>query len=154
MSLDRIDRHILDLLQADNRISNLALAEKVGLSAPACSRRVSQLRADGVIAKDVSQVDPQKVGKSVTAIVTVALEVRRTAQLEDFCQRMRALEPVKQCYMIAGSVDFILVVVLDDMSAYSSFAAETLAGDSNVKGYETWFVLSHVKNDDSIKLRE
>lgn len=152
MKLDRIDRRILDLLQTDNRISNLALAEKVGLSAPACSRRVSNLREAGVITRDVSLVDPRQVGKSVTAIVTVVLEVRRTAQLDDFCQRMRDLEPVKQCYMIAGSVDFILVIVLDDMAAYASFAAETLASDPNVKGYETWFVLSHVKNDDSIKL--
>lgn len=152
MSLDRIDRRILDLLQSDNRISNLALAEQVGLSPPACSRRVARLRETGVIAKDVSLLDPQKVGKSLTAIVTVVLEKRRTQQLEAFSRRMRALEPVKQCYMIAGAVDFILVVLLDDMAAYSSFAAESLASDPDIKGYETWFVLAQVKNDDRIAL--
>ncbi|MGF1608764.1 MAG: Lrp/AsnC family transcriptional regulator [Kiloniellales bacterium] len=152
MSLDRIDRRILDLLQSDNQLSNLALADKVGLSPPACSRRVARLRREGVIAKDASLLDPQKVGKSLTAIVTVVLETRRRERLEAFSQRMRALEPVKQCYMIAGSVDFFLVVLLDDMAAYSAFASESLASDPDIKGYETWFVLAEVKNDSSIRL--
>lgn len=152
MSLDRIDRRILDLLQSDNQISNLALADKVGLSPPACSRRVARLRESGVIAKDVSLLDQQKVGKSLTAIVTVVLESRRKERLEAFSERMRALEPVKQCYMIAGSVDFFLVVRLDDMAAYSGFASENLASDPDIKGYETWFVLAQVKNDERIRL--
>ena len=154
MTMDRIDRRILDLLQADNRTSNLALAEEVGLSPPACSRRVARLRESGIIVKDAAQVDPQKVGKTLSAIVTVVLEVRRKEKIDDFSRRMQALEPVKQCFMIAGSVDFILHVVLDDMAAYSSFAMEHLASDPDVKGYETWFVLAQVKDDRSIKLED
>lgn len=77
--LDRIDRQILEILQGDNRIPNVSLAERVGLSPPACSRRVARLREAGVIVRDVSIVDPQKVGKAVKVMIAVTLADRSKA---------------------------------------------------------------------------
>jgi Lrp/AsnC family leucine-responsive transcriptional regulator len=150
MPLDRIDRRILGLLQADARISNLKLADAVGLSPPACSRRVARLRKTGVIAREVAILDPAKVGQAVSAIVTVVLERRRKDRLDAFSRRMRALAPVQQCWMTAGATDFVLLLRLPDMAAYSAFAAEALAADPDVKGYETWFVLAEVKNETAV----
>lgn len=148
--LDRIDRRLLALLQTDNRMANQTLAELVGLSAPACSRRVARLHETGVIRGDVALVDPRALGKTLTAVVTVALEIRRKDRLDAFARRMAALEEVQQCFMVAGATDFIVVVRLDDMDAYSAFAAEALGNDPNVRSYETWFVLAESKNTSRI----
>jgi Lrp/AsnC family leucine-responsive transcriptional regulator len=152
MALDRIDRRILALLQADARISNLKLADKVGLSPPACSRRVARLRRARVIEREVAVVDPRKVGLTLTAIVPVVLESRRKATLDAFARRIAARPEVQQCLMTAGSTDFVLLLRFADMAAYSTFAAERLAGDPDVKGYETWFVLGEVKNTTAVAL--
>lgn len=149
-ALDRIDRRLLALLQADNQVPNQTLAEQVGLSAPACSRRVARLHDSGVIRGDVALVDPKALGKTLTAVVTVALDVRRKDRLDAFARRVSALEEVQQCFMVAGATDFIMVVRLDDMDAYSAFAAEALGSDPNVRSYETWFVLAECKNTSRI----
>ena len=152
MALDRTDRRILALLQADARISNLKLADKVGLSPPACSRRVARLRRTRVIEREVAVLDPRKVGLTLTAVVPVVLDSRRKATLDAFARRMAALAEVQQCLMTAGSTDFVLLLRFADMEAYSTFAAERLAGDPDVKGYETWFVLGEVKNTTQLAL--
>ena len=151
-ALDRIDRRILEILQADNHIPNVSLAEKVGLSAPACSRRVTRLREQGVIIKDVSIVDPRRIGTSVQVTVAVSLAVRRKNQAEAFRQKMLDRPEVVQCYMVAGSIDFFVVAGLADVESYAEFAGDVFAGDDNVKSYESWFVLSHVKNETSLPL--
>ncbi len=149
-ALDRIDRRILDILQDDNRIPNINLAEKVGLSPPACSRRVARLRETGIIAKDVSILDPQKAGKIVKVVVAVSLALRQKANLDAFQDKMRQRNEILQCYMIAGSIDFYVVAALDDVESYAEFAAEVFAGDANVKSFESWVVLSHVKNETKL----
>ena len=146
-SLDRIDRQILEILQADNRIPNVSLAERVGLSPPVCSRRVARLREAGIIVRDVSIIDPQKVGKAVKVVVAVSLAPRRKLTLEEFQRKMRERAEVQQCYMVAGSIDFFVVAVLADVESYAEFATDVFASDNNVKSYESWFVLSHVKNE-------
>jgi Lrp/AsnC family leucine-responsive transcriptional regulator len=152
LSLDRIDCQILEILQVDNQISNLMLAEKIGLSAPACSRRVARLHEKGIIVRNVSIVDPQKVGKVVKVVIAVTLAVRQKESIEEFQYKVRQRSEVLQCYMIAGSIDFFVVAVLDDVASYAEFAAEIFAGDDNVKSYESWFVLLHVKNETKLPL--
>lgn len=152
MELDRIDRHILDLLQTDNQISNVALAEKVGLSPPACSRRVARLRSQGPIVRDVAVLDPRLVGKTLTVIVTVTLEVRRRQALDEFERKMRRRDEVLRCYMVSGAVDYVLVVMADDMDGYTRFASEQLSADELVKGFESWFVLNRIKDESKITL--
>ncbi|MBB4302041.1 Lrp/AsnC family leucine-responsive transcriptional regulator [Rhodobium orientis] len=145
--LDRIDRQILHILQADNRIANIALAEKVGLSPAACSRRVARLRKDGIIVRDVSIIDPTLIGPAVKVIVAATLAQRQARLMEAFKQKMLARPEVVQCYQTAGPIDFYVVAVLADVAAYSDFAVEVFAGDDNIGSYESWFVLEHVKNE-------
>jgi len=151
-TLDRIDHRILDLLQSDNRIANAKLAAAVGLSAPACSRRVTRLHDLGVIVKDVAIVDPAMAGKGVRVIVAVTLETRRKERVESFQLKIRQRPEVMQCYMVAGAVDFFVVAALADVAAYADFASDVFAGDHNVSSYESWFVLGEVKNETKLDL--
>ena len=152
MKLDAIDHRILEILQTDNRIANVRLAQAVGLSAPACSRRVARLRAEGVIVKDVSLLDPQMAGGAVSVIVTVRLANRRREATEAFARKMQARAEVQLCFVVAGSIDFVVLAVLPDVASYAGFAAEVFAGDETVQAYESWFVLSRVKHETRIDL--
>ena len=153
-ALDRIDRQILEILQSDNRIPNVSLAEKVGLSPPACSRRVARLREAGIIVRDVSIVDPQKVGKAVKVMIAVTLANRSKAAAEAFQRKMQERNEVLQCYMIAGSIDFFVLAVLADVEAYAEFGSEVFGGDDDIRSYESWFVLSHAKSETRVPILE
>lgn len=152
-SLDRIDRRILEILQRDNRLPNVELAERVGLSPPACSRRVARLRETGVIRGDVSILDPQKVGKTVKVMIAVTLDDRSKTAAEVFQRKMLEREEVQHCYMIAGSIDFFVLAVLADVEAYAEFGSEVFGGDANIRNYESWFVLSQVKSETRVPIR-
>ena len=150
--IDAIDRRILDLLQDDNQITNLALADKVGLSPPACLKRVRKLRADGVIAKDVSVLDPESVGQSIVAFVGVELDRQREDVLAAFERKIAAEAEVQQCYFVSGEIDYLLTVVCRDMDAYNGFARRVLANEHNIKRFRTSFSLSRVKYETRIPL--
>jgi Lrp/AsnC family leucine-responsive transcriptional regulator len=152
VALDAIDRRILDALQEDNQVTNLALAEVVGLSPPACLKRVRRLRDDGVIVKDVAIVDPDKVGRAIVAFVGVELDRQREDVLAAFERKMTAEPEVQQCYFVSGEIDYLLVVTCGDMEAYNAFARRVLANEHNIKRFRTSFNLSRVKYETKLRL--
>lgn len=143
--LDRIDRHILKCLQVDNRISNQALAEEVGLSPPACLRRVKQLREQGIIMADVAIVNPRAVGKVLNIIVEVEM-IRDSIDVHDmFMRKMQDATEVTQCYQVTGDIDFVLVIMVPDMEAYEAFARRDLASDPNLRKFRSLISLRRNK---------
>jgi len=150
--LDAIDRKILTILQRDNQITNLALAERVGLSPPPCLRRVRRLRELGVIEKDVALIDPIKVGQSIIAFVGVELDRQREDVLTSFERKVASEPSVQQCYFVSGEIDYLLVVTCPDMESYNAFARRVLANEHNIKRFRTSFCLSRVKYDTAIPL--
>lgn len=150
--LDAIDRKILDALQEDNQITNLALAARVGLSPPPCLRRVRRLREAGVIAKDVALVDPAMVGQAVTAFVGVELDRQREDVLASFERKIAAEPDVQQCYFVSGEIDYLLVVTCRDLDSYNAFARRVLANEHNIKRFRTSFNLSRIKYETKISL--
>jgi Lrp/AsnC family leucine-responsive transcriptional regulator len=150
--LDAIDRRILDVLQDGNQITNLALADRVGLSAPACLKRVRRLRAEKIIVKDVSVLDPESVGQSIVAFVGVELDRQREDVLAAFERKIAAEAEVQQCYFVSGEIDYLLTVVCRDMDAYNGFARRVLANEHNIKRFRTSFSLSRVKYETRIPL--
>jgi Lrp/AsnC family leucine-responsive transcriptional regulator len=152
--LDALDRRILEILQADNQVTNLALAEQVGLSPPPCLRRVRRLRELGVIARDVAIVDPAKVGHSLIAFVGVELERQREDMLSGFEAKMLRQPEVQQCYFVSGDNDYLLVVVYADMEGYNRFCRRVLANDHNIRRFRTSFNLSRIKYETAIPLGE
>jgi Lrp/AsnC family leucine-responsive transcriptional regulator len=151
-SLDAIDRRLLDLLQKDNQITNLALADAVGLSPPACLKRVRRLRAEKIIVKDVAVVDPEAVGQSIVAFVGVELDRQREDVLAAFERKIAAEAAVQQCYFVSGEIDYLLTVLCRDMEAYNAFARRVLANEHNIKRFRTSFSLSRVKYETRIPL--
>lgn len=150
--LDKIDKKILSYLQENNQITNLELAEKIGISAPPCFRRVKRLRELGVIERDVSLIDPTKIDHYLIAFVSVALEKQREDMLSHFERNMLEALEVKQCYFISGEIDYLLVVHLRDMKHYNEFARRVFVKEANIKMFRSSFCLSRVKYDTKIHL--
>ncbi len=151
-TLDAIDRRILDVLQGDNQVTNLALAARVGLSPPACLKRVRQLRADGIIVKDVALVDPERVGQTIVAFVGVELERQREDVLAAFERKIAAEAEVQQCYFVSGEIDYLLVVTCRDMNAYNDFARRVLANEHNIRRFRTSFNLARIKYETRVPI--
>ncbi|MGE0752266.1 MAG: Lrp/AsnC family transcriptional regulator [Variibacter sp.] len=150
--LDALDRRILSALQEDNQITNLALAERVGLSPPACLKRVRRLRDEKVIVRDVALVDPDRVGQGIVAFVGVELDRQREDVLAAFERKIAAEADVQQCYFVSGEIDYLLIVTCRDMEAYNAFARRVLANEHNIKRFRTSFNLSRVKYETKVPL--
>lgn len=152
MSLDRIDRRILNLLQQNNRISNQELAERVGLSPPACLRRVRKLRESGIIVADVALVDPLQVGQRLNIIVEVEMARDQLDIYDAFVRQMRSAPEVSQCYQVTGEVDFVLVVQVPDMQRYEAFARRALASNPHLNKFRTLISLRREKFSTAVEV--
>ena len=113
-SLDEIDSRILTALQENARISNVDLAERVGISPSPCWRRVRELEQKGVIARYVTLLDPKKLGLTVSVLVQVTLEKQIEPALETFEKAVRERPEVMECYLMTGDADYLLRVVMPD----------------------------------------
>ncbi len=144
-ALDDFDLRILSILQNDNQISNQALAAEIGLSPPACMRRVRRLRDEKYIVKDISVVDPNKVGLPLTMLVMVQVERERVDLLDEFKRFLSALPEVMQCYVVTGKADFVLMISVRDIDHYDEFATRVFRQNQNIRHFETMVVMSKVK---------
>lgn len=121
MDMDRIDRQILQVLQADATESIQAVGDRVGLSHNACWRRIKRLEEAGIIRKRVALVDPKKLGFGVTVFVTVRTSNHTEEWLEKFARGVAALPEVMEFYRISGDVDYLLKVLVADIAEYDRF---------------------------------
>lgn len=152
--LDKTDRIILNLLQKDNQITNLALADKVGISAPPCFRRVKRLRDEGIILNDVSLVDPFKVGRPLIVFVNITLEQQREDLLAHFERKMSDEPEIMQCYFVSGDTDYLLIIHVKDMNDYNEFARRVFANEPNIKKFRSSFCLNRTKYNTQVVLSE
>jgi Lrp/AsnC family transcriptional regulator, leucine-responsive regulatory protein len=125
--LDAIDRRILRVLQYDAAIANQALADEIGLSPPACLKRVRRLRAAGIIERTVALMAPEKLGYPLLTVVRIKLDRPQETVMRDFERRMRELPRVAQCLTVAGDIDYIILVRSKDVAHYQDFARQILA---------------------------
>jgi Lrp/AsnC family leucine-responsive transcriptional regulator len=145
LALDEIDQHILEALQVDGGLSNLELAERVGLSPSACSRRVQALEDQGVVMGRVTLLDRSKVGLSLTAIIQIAMDRHTPERFASFEKKVRACPEVQACYLVAGQdADYLLKVVLPDMDHYQEFLLNKITRIEGVSGVRSSFVMRSV----------
>ncbi len=138
MELDEIDRRILRILQSNSHLTNMSLAEQVGISPPACLKRVRSLRQNHVILKEVAIIlNPSLTGNGITMIVEVEMERDRADLNQAFIKRVNAAQEVTQSYQVTGEVDFVLIVSVPDMEAFQYFAEKVLYADQNVRKFRT-----------------
>ncbi|WP_435105435.1 Lrp/AsnC family transcriptional regulator [Arhodomonas sp. AD133] len=152
--MDRLDRRILDTLQNDSSLTNQALAEAVGLSPSACLKRVRQLKAEGVIEREVALLAPEKLGTSLHMVVEVTMERDQKDLYDRFLKRVLAAPEVTQCYKVTGEVDFILIVMVADMDAYDRFCDKVLYADANMRKFRTLISRKRQKFDTRVFLPE
>jgi Lrp/AsnC family leucine-responsive transcriptional regulator len=145
MKLDRIDRKILQALQADARISNLELADEVGLSPTPCSRRVKQLEESGYIDKHVTLLNPNKLGLKLTAIIGISMDRHTPERFANFEKSVGEFPEVVECNVVTGqSADYLLKVMIPDMAYYEEFLLGRLTRIEGVTGVHSSFVLRSV----------
>ena len=127
MDMDRIDRHILQILQHDATVSIQAVGERVGLSHNACWRRIKRLEETGIIRKRVALVNASQVGRGVTVYVTVRTANHSEGWLEKFARGVASLPEVMEFYRMSGEVDYLLKVLVSDISEYDRFYKKLIA---------------------------
>ncbi|MBI3516305.1 MAG: Lrp/AsnC family transcriptional regulator, partial [Proteobacteria bacterium] len=126
LALDAIDRKILAELQADARLTNVELADRVGLSPSPCIRRLKRLEADGVIEGYRATIDRAKVGLGLTLYVGVKTERHHDVEAAAFEDAVRALPEVISCHLLSGDIDFLLQIVVPDLAGYERLLMGTL----------------------------
>jgi DNA-binding Lrp family transcriptional regulator len=143
---DQIDRHILAELQDDGRITNVDLAARVGLTAPPCLRRVRALEDEGAIMGYHAALNPARLGYTITVFAMVSLRSQAEADLRAFEEHVATLEPVRECHMLNGEIDFILKIVARDLQEFQSFLTTSLTTAPNVAGVKTSLTIRTSKN--------
>ena len=145
ISLDEASLRILDELQKNAELSNAELAERVGLSASPCWRRVTEMKQSGVLRASVSLVDPLKLGLAVNVFVHVSLKHQDKRSLEVFTDAIARRPEVMECYLMSGEADFMLRVVIEDLIKYQHLLLECLTQIPGVASIRSSFALSQVK---------
>jgi Lrp/AsnC family transcriptional regulator, leucine-responsive regulatory protein len=144
-TLDDIDRKILAVLQTDGRISLADLSAKVGLSPSPCLRRIRMLERDGIITRYVAVLSQDQVGLPVSVFVSIKLESQREQALERFNKAIAKWPEVLECYLMTGPRDYLLRIVVADLSAYERFLKEKLTKVDGIASIESSFALAQVK---------
>lgn len=149
--LSKTDLKILRTLQKDGRISNVALAEQVGISPSPCLRHLKQLESSGIIERYVAILNARQLGLGIMAYVEVKVpQVANELIVERFKQAVIEEPAIVGCYITAGQYDFLLKVVAKDMEAYSILAQKTLLKLPGVQDLRSSFVLEAVKENTEL----
>jgi Lrp/AsnC family transcriptional regulator len=143
--LDPYERRILAVLQEDANLSTAEVAERVGLSASPCWRRIDRLQRDGIITRRVALVDRRKIGLNAHIFAQVKLNAHGRANLDEFSESIRAFPEVLECFVMMGSVDFMLRIVAKDIEAYERFFFDKLSRLPGVQEINSTVALSEIK---------
>lgn len=144
-SLDKTDLRIIAALQENGRITNVKLAERVGISAPPCLRRVRALEKAGYISGYHAEVDSALLGFTVTVFAMVGLHSQAERDLKAFEETVRGWPEVRECHMLNGDIDFILKCVAPDLSSFQTFLTEKLTPAENVANVRTSLTIRQSK---------
>ena len=150
--LDPLDWRILKELQADGRISNLALAQRVGLSAPPCLRRVRALEEAGLISGYTVLLDEAALGFTLTAFAMVGLHGQSEAELRAFENRVLGWPLVREAYMLSGESDYMLKCVAADLTAFQEFVLNELTAAPNVASVKTFLTIRRAKREPGVPI--
>ncbi len=152
IELDELDLRILEQLQNDASISNQALALRVHASPPTCLRRVRRLSEQGVIRRQVALLDPEQLGPSLTAIVEITLDRQGEEYLQQFERLMAPEAAVTQCYRVSTGVDFIVILQVNDMTAYHKLAHALFTSQANIRNIRSFFSIHQAKFETRVPL--
>ncbi|MEH6549241.1 MAG: Lrp/AsnC family transcriptional regulator [Pseudomonadales bacterium] len=154
MTLDNTDYKILHQLQNEARMTNAELAEKVGISPSPCLRRVRLLENKGVIKRYVAIVDAPSVGLPISIFVNVTLQRQDRKALATFENQLSKYPEVMECYLMTGSYDYLLRIVVPSLEAYERFLADQLTRVAGVANIQSSFALKQLLYRTELPLTE
>jgi len=150
--LDRIDRRILECLQADGRISNVALARKVNLTPTPCLERVRRLERDGYITGYTAQLDPERVEAGLLVFAEISLTHTARDVFREFGREAVKLPQVLECHLVSGNFDYLIKARVRDMQEYREFLGDKILSLPGVNGSRSYVVMESVKETLSLPL--
>jgi len=150
--LSKTDKKILNILQNDSDLTNMELAERVGLSTAPCWRRVKRMQDLGVISRKVMLVDPKKLDLDIIVYASVKLSKHTEEALEIFENTIITYPEVTECYTISGSMDYMLRIITRDMHSYEDFLRKKLLKMNMVNEIHSRFTVTKVKYTTAIPL--
>ena len=150
--IDRIDRHILSILQVEGRIAAVELAERIGLSPTSTGERLKRLQKEGYVTGFAARLDPHRLGLGLLVFVEVHLDKTTPDVFEKFAKAVRRAPEVLECHMVAGGFDYLVKTRVADMTAYRRFLGETLLSLPGVRETRTYAVMEEVKSDGPLPL--
>ena len=153
IKLDDIDLQILQILQSHGRITNAKLAQQVGLSAPPMLERVKKLERLGIITGYRAILDAKRLGRDFFVFVAVNVSVSELSNYERIESQLSAMPEVLECHHIAGDIDFLVKVNVEDQEAYKSFVTEHLAAIKGISRLHSWVVLSTIKDSTELHIK-
>jgi DNA-binding Lrp family transcriptional regulator len=150
--LDRIDRAILKALQHDASLSNVALARKVKLSAPACLRRVERLKTAGMIRRVVALLEPKAVGAGMLVVIGIVLDRSTPEAFAAFEQAARNVSGCMECHVVTGEFDYFMLVRTRDSESFNRLHAEQLLYLPGVRQIRSFMVLKEIMSTTAFPL--
>jgi Lrp/AsnC family leucine-responsive transcriptional regulator len=152
MKIDSFDISILKIMQGNSKIKSETIAETVGLSATACQRRIKRLRDSGVIESEIAVLKPNALGGWVSLVVQIVLERGGAQTVDQFKKQMRDTPEVQQCFYVTGEYDFVLIVVVRDMSAYELLTRQLFFENPLIRKFNTIVSMETVKRGLALPL--
>ena len=150
--LDRTDRHILECLQSDGRMSNVALAKKVNLTSTPCLERVRRLERDGYIKGYTAQLSPELLDASLLVFVEINLLRNSPGAFREFRRKAKQLPELLECHLVSGNFDYLLKARVKDMHEYRSLLGEKILALPGVSDSRSYIVMEEVKESMSLPL--
>jgi Lrp/AsnC family leucine-responsive transcriptional regulator len=150
--LDAIDLKILEALQRDGRLSNVALAKMVGLSPTPCAERVRTLETNGVIAGYAARLDAQRLDLGLLVFIEIAIDRTSQDAFDQFAAAITRIPQVQECHMVAGGFDYLVKVRVADMAAYRAFLGEVLSKVPGIRETHAYAVMERVKESTTVDL--
>ncbi len=144
--LDKIDLNILKILQENCKITNLELSKKIGLSPAPTLERVKKLDTSSIIESYHATVNPQSIGLNVKTFVLVSLAWQKENALNQFLEKIKAIEEITECYIITGEADFLIKIICKDIPTYEQLLFKTLSQIEEIERLKTLMTLSTVKD--------
>mgnify|MGYP001596071541 FL=1 len=151
-NLDSFDYKILKIVQSNNKVTSGRLAKEVGLSSSACQRRLNAMRKIGIIEKDVSVLDRNKLNRKLTIVVQILSDVESTEHDKKFKKAMLEAPEVMQCYYVTGDYDYVLIATFEEMADYEDFTKKYFLDNPNINHFKSMVVMNKVKEKLAIPI--
>ncbi|MEP5758499.1 MAG: Lrp/AsnC family transcriptional regulator [Litoreibacter sp.] len=149
---DAFDLAILRLLQEDCTMPQRQIGEAVNLSTASVQRRIKRMESEGVITRQAAQINPKAVGLPLTIIIEIELQAETADRINEIKRNFQNAPEIQQCYYVTGEVDFVLVVIVEDMSEYEELTQRLFFADENIRKFRTLVAMDRTKTTTCLNI--